>query len=308
VRLAYYSLARHEGGAHERQWINSIRSLRRHNQRLPVWLFVFNGLNDAILREADRWEVCLIDMGPYQDWMQAWHPHGAVLARYPVLHKFLVLGEASAPELSQVLYLDCDTHFFDDLEQLFVPPDQCDWCSREEIGSRLHADGYDARNIDEEAVARICAGERLRWIAPFNTGVCLLNNGVWDAFAELRSTYLDTVWRLMVGQELGAAGSADRDALRAAVAARAGQVDFARALPYPSENAWILEEVATWITLGHIPDLTQQLFTRQAVAQGFECVEALRNGAPPLAAHYFSSLEGAFAQALAEMGARSSGL
>jgi hypothetical protein len=300
LQLIYYSLARSEDGGHDKQWIESVRSLRRYNPRQPVWLFVFNGLSYELAREADAREVSVIDMGSYHDWMQAWHPHGLVFARYPVLHKFLVLGEVSAPQLTQALFLDCDTYFFDDPARLFVPPNQCDWCAREEIGTRLHADGLDPANVDERRVGEIYASQRLNWVAPFNSGICLLNNGVWNSFAQLRPTFLDTVWRLLVGRELWSPDTGDYDGLRAAVMSQARERDFVRALPYPSENHWILEEIATWITLGHMPDLVQHVFTRQAVAQGSECIDDLRRGARPLAAHYFSSLEDDFFQALAE--------
>ena len=299
MRLAYYSLARSEDRRYERQWIRSVRSLRRHNTQLPVWLFLFNGVTDGIAREADACEVSLIDMGSHQDWMQSWHPYGWVLARYPVLHKFLVLGEVAAPWLAQALFLDCDTYFFDDPARLFVPPDQCDWCAREELGTRLHADGRDARNVDEDLFGQICALQRLRWIAPFNTGVCQLNNGVWNSFTELRGVFLDTVWRLLVGRELRAFDG-ERDQLRAAVLSLASERDYARALYYPSENDWILEEIATWVTLGHMPHLAQQVFTRQAVSQGWECLDDLRQGVLPVAAHYFSSLQDEFSKALAD--------
>ncbi|MBV9197288.1 MAG: hypothetical protein JO168_24395 [Solirubrobacterales bacterium] len=42
------------------------------------------------------------------------------------------------------------------------------------------------------------------------------------------------------------------------------------ALPYPSGNGWILEQVATWLVLGPVPDITHGLLSRADVVQGSE--------------------------------------
>ncbi len=288
VRLIYYSLARAENSQYDQQWIQSIRSLRSYNRRIPVCLFVFNGVSAAIEREAERWRVMLLPLGDYRDWLQGYHPRGQILAMYPTLHKFLVLSEADTTGLRQALYLDCDTFFFDDPELLFEQPDPCHWCAREEAGSRLSPLGYDPSNINEELIARIASAEGLRWVGPFNSGVCLLNNDIWRTFRQLRSTFFDVVWQLLVGQEYWRTSAPEHSELRDAVMHHAAAYDIARAFPYPSSNSWILEEMALWLTMGHIRDLSQRMFERNSVAQGYECVEAMQNGRRPIVAHYFS--------------------
>jgi hypothetical protein len=303
VRLIYYSLARAENSDYDSQWIQSIRSLRLHNRRISVCLFVFNGVSEALQREAERWHVTLIQLGTYRDWLQGYHPRGWLLALYPALHKFLVLSEADTTGLSQALFLDCDTFFFDDPEILFESPVGCHWCARESPTSRLSPWGYDPSNIDEELIEQIVSTEGLRWVSPFNMGVCLLSNGIWETFRQLRGTYLDTVWRLTVGRHCWNREAPDDGEIRHAVIREATAYDIARALPYPSSNYWILDEIALWLTLGHIHNLSQRMFSRDWVVQGDEFLEAMQTGQQFVVAHYFSSLRKEFFDQLALLGA-----
>jgi hypothetical protein len=298
VRLIYYSLAQPEvlstASEYELQWIQSIRSLRSYNTAIPVTLFVFNSISESVQQEAEAQRVMMISLGGYREWLERYHPHGAALALYPTLHKFLALTEADTTGLTQALYVDCDTFFYSDPELLFESSDQVHWCAREELRSRLCPMGYDPTNIDEDLIEEILATEGLRWVAPFNSGVCLLNNGIWNTFRKLRSTFLDVVWRLLVGRHCwgGDAGS-DRQ-IRDAVLEGATPGDIVRAIPYPSHNGWILEEIALWLTLAHVPNLEQGIFAHSAVLQGYECIEAQKTGRQPIVAHYFTSLQEEF--------------
>ncbi len=47
MRLIYYSLAYSGGSVCEHQWIQSIRSLRRYNPTIPVFLFLYTGASDG---------------------------------------------------------------------------------------------------------------------------------------------------------------------------------------------------------------------------------------------------------------------
>jgi hypothetical protein len=294
VRLIYYSLARNRSGEYEHQWMQSIRSLRSYNRVIPVCLFAFNGVSEAIRREAERQRVMLLPLGGYGDWSQVYHPYGRILAMYPGLAKFLALSEADTTGLSQALYLDCDTFFFDDPEKLFELTAPCHWCAREAPTSRLSPHGYDPSNIDEGLMERIVSTEGLRWVAPFNTGVCLLNHGIWETIRQLRDTFFDTMWRLLVGRHCWGGEAPVDSEIRSAVRMEAKAHDVARALPYPSGNFWILDEFALWLTLGHIGNLAQRIWTRDSVVQGDEFVEALECGRRPVVAHYFSSLQREF--------------
>jgi hypothetical protein len=268
-----------------------------YNATIPVTIFVFNGMSDLVRQEAETHRVNVLSLGSYRAWLERYHPHGGVLALYPTLHKFLALAEADTNGLSQALYMDCDTFFYTDPEPLFDIPGPVHWCAREELRSRLCPFGYDPANIDEDRIASILAAEGLRWVAPFNSGVCLLNNGIWHTFLKLRCTFLDVVWRLLVGRHcLGDAADNSDQRLRQAVRQAASPQDIQRALPYPSTNDWILEEIALWLTLAHVPNLEQGIFARSAVLQGYECIEAQESGWRPIVAHYFSSLQETFFQ------------
>jgi hypothetical protein len=294
VRLVYYSLARPASYEYEVQWTQSIRSLRLYNRRIPVYLFVFNGVSRAIQREAERRQVVLVPLGDYRNWLQRRHQHGSILAMYPTLHKFVVLSEANTRGISQALYLDCDTFFFGDPEILFESSSPAHWRAREAPTSRLCPGGYDPSNINEQLIERIVADEGLRWVFPFNSGVCVLNNGIWNTLKQLKSTFFDVVWRLLIGRHSSAGGAAEDRDIRRAVVQIAKNYDLNRALPYPSSNHWILEEIALWLTLGHIRNFSQEVLTRDHAVQGEEFVEAIRTGRRPVVAHYFSSLQEKF--------------
>ena len=132
TRLVYYSLAIMPFGSREAQWIQSIRSLRRYNRDIPVQLFLFNGAPAAIIREAHRQRVEVFELGDYAQYLDGLSVHGSLLAQYPTFHKFLVLRHSPARAANHILYLDCDTFFFGDVETLFRRYGSFDWCAREE--------------------------------------------------------------------------------------------------------------------------------------------------------------------------------
>ena len=134
---------------------SSIRSLRSYNAAIPVTLFVFNGISETVHQEAEAQRVMVIPLGGYREWLERYHPHGAALALYPTLHKFLALTEADTTGLTQALYVDCDTFFYSDPELLFESCDRVHWCAREELRSRLCPMGYDPTNIDEDLIEEI---------------------------------------------------------------------------------------------------------------------------------------------------------
>jgi hypothetical protein len=296
VRLIYYSLARLSSGDYDEQWVQSIRSLRKHNRHVRVCLFVFNGVSAQVQREAARCDVRLMPMGDYREWLQRHHPRGSILARYPALHKFLVLPEIDTTGVSQALFVDCDTFFFHDPELLFDTPIPCHWSAREEPSSRLSHYGYDPSGINEELLAAIASAEGLHWVAPFNTGICLQNHGIWRTFGQLRSTFLDLIWRLLVGLHTSGESDGHDPDIRNAVLDAATSYDLARALPYPSNNSWILDQVAMWLTFGHLHDFVLHLLPQDRVSQGPEFFDAVREGHRPIVAHYFSGNQAEFFQ------------
>lgn len=314
MQLIYYSVALTPDGKYGRQWIQSIRSLRARNPTIPVCLFVFNGISAEVAREADRQRVDVVLLGDYREWMaRRSHPHGALLAFYPTLHNLLVVAEKSMEGVSQALYVDCDTFFFKDPRLLFDLCTEGDWYAREMPGSRLSPHGRTG-NLDEDLVAQLANHEGLRVGAPFNTGVCLLNKKAWTTLARLEHFFLDYVWRLMVGMHrqeavvagkerrtptLRAATSNDVQRMRTLVLSAASTADLDRALPYPSDNWWVLNEIAWMFAVGRSNGLAQRQFTTAHVAQGDEFSRAIHDGTAPVMAHYFSHFETDFFRCIA---------
>lgn len=300
MRLVYYSLANAPDAGREEQWTQSIRSLRRYNRDIAVWLFLFNGATAELLHEAERQHVHIQYLGDYEEFFRRAHGRGAVLSLYPTFHKFLVLSHAPLHELSQLLYLDCDTFFFDNVDRLFEQYSSEHWYAREEPCSRRSYFSYDESHLDEDLLDHIARSEGLRHVPPFNSGVCLLNHGIWHEVERLRIPYLDMAWRLLCGCELnGHNGSLAHDPkVQQAVLSTVTDVDRVHALPYPSLNTWIIEQITLWLTLGHLPDFSLGTFERDDVPQGGEFHDALRSRRRCTLAHYYSNNEEDFFQAV----------
>lgn len=309
-RVIYYSVVSTDQDRCFRQWMQSIRSLRRHNSSIPVHLFHFNPVSSAFVKEADRYGVSIHTMGSYREWLSkrsASHSHE--LSSYPTLHNLLVSTELISLGASQVLYVDCDTFFFGDPANLFEQYGQYDWCAREMPGTRL-SDRGQTSNLDEEMVSRIAALEGLRMPTPYNTGVCLLSASMLDAIKTIERTFVDYAWRLMTGLHLSEfRGFEDVTFNLSALTAKSGWhlerlralhgnatygVGAERALPYPSDNWWILPEIAWLLALGCLPNLSEHVFDRSAVIQGDEFMLALESDELPVIAHYFSTFESDF--------------
>jgi hypothetical protein len=301
MRLVYYSLANFSYDSRERQWIQSIRSLRQYNRSIPVWLFLFNEATAELLNEAERQDVHVHVVGDYANFLEQAHPRGTVLALYPTFHKFLVLPNLVSnplspnlplPPLTQLLYLDCDTFFFDNVNLIFDRHTEHDLYAREEPFSQRSPYGYDPRHIDEKLLKEIARREGLRCVLPFNSGVCLLNHGVWHKLAAIRDAYLDFAWRLLCGrQEEVHDGSPHEVRVQRAVTEAMTDIDRSRALPYPSANYWIVEQIALWLALGGISDFSLGTIPAAEVAQGIEFEADLRSERRCILAHYFTGAE-----------------
>lgn len=292
MRLVYYSLANSPDGRLERQWIQSIRSLRQHNREVAVTLFLYNGASEALFDESNRFGVTVHCTGSYRESLERLHVQGSSLALLPTFHKFLSLQHASFQAVSQLLYVDCDTWFFGDVDLLFDRYSEADWYAREEPSSRLSRYGVDPRHIDEDALATLAGAEGARSIPPFNTGVCLMNHGAWRHLERLRVTYLDLAWRLLCGTQLGIGQRvADDPEMRSSVLGALTSTDRFRALPYPSTNIWIIDEIALWLALGRLNDFSLGIMSQADLTQGGEFAERDRGS---VLAHYFSTQEEQF--------------
>ncbi len=303
MRLVYYSLANFPDDSRERQWVQSIRSLRLYNRTIPVWLLLFNGASDEMLREAEQQSVQVCTLGDYEEFLRRAHPRGSVLSLYPTFHKFLSLENLPLQDLTQLLYLDCDTFFFGDVNRLFDLHAESDWYAREEPGSLRSQFGSNPKHVDEMLLQSIARSEKLCPIPPFNSGVCLLNHGIWRGLIGLGGVYLGLAWRLLCGRELGGHDYELHDPrIRPAVMDGMTDADRSNALPYPSANDWIIEQIALWLALGHLPQFSLGTLSSEHVPQGGEFEFALAPGHRCILAHYFSGAEREFFSAVAPIG------
>ena len=295
MRLVYYSLAGIPGESREQQWIQSIRSLRKHNRSIAVWLFLFDDASQELLREAGRQDVHVQHLGRYEEFLRPAHPRASILALYPTLHKFMVPSKLPLEAVTQLLYLDCDTYFFDDVSLLFDHYAEHDWYAREEPRSRRSPHAYDPKHVDELLLDYIARKEGLRPVKPFNSGVCLMNHGFWGRLEGMRESYLGFVWRLLCGRELrGNECGFDNPRVRPAVLEAINDSDCSNALPYPSANSWIVEQIALWLALGQFPNFSLGTFSPADVCQGGEFETMLASGRRCVLAHYFSGCEEEF--------------
>jgi hypothetical protein len=238
--------------------VKSIRSLRAHNSAIPVHLFYYDGLPGDVREEAIAQGVVTHDCGEYRSLFSNSSTRRSLLEDFPLLHKLrhgLVL-----PDASQILFVDCDTWFFDDPHELFRAYSTAHVYAREEVSTRQSHFGYDPSWIDEDRLAAIAAAEGLVSLPPLNTGVILMNRGVWREIAWRQDEFLDFVERLLDGR-----------------------------LDYPSSSRWVAEELATGLVLGKVRGLSLDLFSRRHVVQGSECTDHQDPSSTPVLAHYWTA-------------------
>lgn len=295
-RLVSYSLACVERRRHEHasQLQLSLSSLRASNASIPVVLFSHGPLAPEIAELCSRFGVMVSYQGDYRDRLGALSPRsGGAMARYPVLHKSLNFTELAAANARQVLCCDLDTIFFADVEVLFDRYAGPDVVAREEVHSGRSIHGADRAFIDEPLLEHVADHLRRAFVRPINLGIVLYNHGVVARLAALAPTFLDDAWRLMTGltirgfPNVDVAGN-DTFPWMAEVRLRATEADRQRALPFSSNNGWIVEEIAWWLALGSIPGLTFADFAACDVAQNGELLSMPRDRAPWALCHYYS--------------------
>lgn len=311
-RLVYYSLALPPGDPRPDlvwQFATSVGSLRIHNRDVPVGLFLYGAMPDDLARACSSYGVMVWDQGAYERRLAELCPAGwPALARYPLLHKFLNFSVLRGLACSEVLYIDCDTVFRDDVQVLFDRYSGADVVAREEVFSGRSPFGADQDFVDEPLLGRIAASERAAAIPPFNLGVVLFGNGSVHRLAGIEAVLVDYAWRFItwIGQHPANGVAARYGEFAGAEEARslAGPCDMARALPFPSCNRWILDEVALWLALGHVPGIRTADFHPSDVAQNGEFDRSDRAGAGWIVCHYYSQNMGRIAAWLSREGAR----
>jgi hypothetical protein len=289
----YYSLAADPSGVREWQLSRSVQSLRRYNPDVSVLLFLYGGARAELLDSADGAGVQIVPMGEFAEALGDIPPYWReALSTFPTLHKLLSLrGLPSAGSFSHFVYLDCDTYFFRDVADLAASYGRCDWYAREEPGTSRSHYGYDPSYLDEQALGAIARSQGLIQVPPYNTGVMVLRAELARTLVTLLDDFIWYAWRLLVGMCLWSPGLLGDEEVGHLVRSLSGPGDRRLALPYPSNNPWIIEEIATWLTLGRIPGLSHDMLRRPEVAQGEEY-----SGWPPglIVAHYYTNAQDRF--------------
>jgi hypothetical protein len=291
--LACYSLAPCGDGPYLEQLLRSVGSLRKHNVTIPVWVMVYGDLPEAAASWLKARDVQVRSLESYAECLRKLSPDWEALSSYPVLPKYLSVGELADVELSQLLHIDCDTYFFDDVAKLFDRYRDCEWYGREEVYSPC-SPYFDPAYIDSHALAELAKSERLREVPTLNMGVLMLNHGLHRKVAELLTVILDNVSRLMmwVGQH--------RDSYERLPFAAPHSSGRLPALQFPSSNLWILDEVAFWLALGKLPQLSSGFMAWQDFPQGQEFLATSRAKTTAIGCHYFSVNEALFSEWLDE--------
>lgn len=295
-RLVSYSLVGHEQrrAEHAYQLELSLSSLRASNTDMPVVLFSHGSLAPEIALLCQRFGVMVGEQGSYRARLAALSSRDAdAMALYPVLHKHLNFAELAAADVDQVLCCDLDTIFLGNVDGLFDRYAGPDVVAREEVYSGRSLHGADRAFIDESLLGHIARHLGRAGVPPFNLGVVLYNNGSVGRLARVMSTFIDDTWRLMTGLTVGGfpntevAGGVSFPWM-AAVRTHASHADRQRVLPFPSNNGWLVEEVAWWLTLGSVPSLTFADFSPQDVAQNGEVLSTPLDRSTWMLCHYYS--------------------
>ncbi len=299
-RLVHYSLSlspTRDCGHLLDQLDASLEGLRRHNRSIPVAVLV-HGPGDGRLTELGRRHRAeLVTRPDYGTLLAEIVPEAAPsLVHYPLLHKFWNFEVLAEIDPRSALYVDCDTLFFGDVERLFDGYGRAGHVvAREEPGSRRSHYGYDPTYLDEEALASLTAALGIRPIPPFNTGAVLLNELPWRSIASIGERSVEIAWRFLIDlvHRLDPT-AANRYGPSAAAADLRSRLDDLRpdlaldALPFPSPNHWILDEVSLWLALGQVPGLQVADFDRSDVVQNGELFAHRPDDVPAVLCHYYS--------------------
>jgi len=295
MRIVTYSLSSTDPAQtkdYHEQLFNSVQSLRAYNRSVAIHVFLYGEHTHAFIAELEREGVVVHQMGSYEAAVRLLKPRAfRTLVRYPVLHKWMNLHKLAPLEPSQILQIDCDTYFFDDVEILFDRYADCHYYGREEPSSRASHFGYDPHYLDEDKLFAIARREGATPVNPYNIGVSILNHGLWNEIAKRTAIFLNYAFRFVASMARNpeTRGSLWPELAEVVMIDLLEQPDVSD-LPFPSTNVWIIEQIALWLTLGHIPGLTHGHLSRAHVRQGDEADESETK----VVHHYFGMDKTAF--------------
>jgi hypothetical protein len=297
----FYSLAFNGSEAPLVQLARSLESLRTFDHDLPVFVFVFGEPPVRFAEVVQQLNARFQPLGDHRAYIARTEPErGELFSLDPKIHRWLVLDEPELKACERMLYIDSDTFFLSPPRRLFDGYRGADLFAREEPFSRRSVLGYKPSYLDEEAIAELRRCDGLTNVPPFNTGVCLFNRKMADAITMSVPRYFDYLFRFLSWfhhhPEPGALGE-DMSTARALHDRFLGPA-AEQALKYPSQNRWIVDQVALWLALGEFSDLRFADFAPSDVRQGGEALQLSPATRRPILCHYFGHNTGRFFELL----------
>jgi hypothetical protein len=287
----FYSLAFGGSEVAPVQLAHSLRSIRFFSPDLPVFVYLFGEAPAGFVDVLRKLNAEVRHLGEHRAYIARTQPERAeFFALDPKIHRWLVLDEPELKRCSRILYIDSDTFFFAPPSRLFERYRGADLYAREEPFSRRSILGYNPSYLDENAIAQLRQGDKLRPVPPFNTGVCLFTREMADSITSIVPAYFDYLFRFFAWFRLHP--DPRTPALTNAeqlVHDRFLRDAAAQALPYPSQNRWIVDQVALWLALGRFPEPEFADFAPSDVWQGGEFQQMSPSTPPPILCHYFGS-------------------
>ena len=283
----FYSLAFGASQIAPVQLVRSLKSLRILDRDIPVFVYLFGEPPPGFLEAVGQLKAEVRQLGDHRAHLAQTEPDRAELfALDPKLHRWLILEEPDLKASSRLLYIDSDTFFFAPPRMLFDRYRDADLYAREEPLCRRSVHGYNPSYLDEDAIAELGAREGLEPVPPFNTGVCLFTRDMADAISAIAPLYLDYLFRFLSWFNLHPVpGQPGVNSVEQAVFDRLLSPDAA--LPYPSKNRWIADQVALWLSLGKFPNLRFADFAPSDVWQGAEYEQMSPTTPLPILCHYY---------------------
>ena len=295
-RLVHYSISLADGEQRPEliaQLDASAGTLREHNPGIPAAVFLYGSLSADLAAVCRSHGLMVQEQGPYERRLAELCPAGwPALARYPLLHRFLNFRELAArrrdpgalPRLRHDL-----------LRRRRAPVRPLRGRRRRRARGGPHEPQPARRRprLRRRAAAGAARGRRGGGRDP---AVQPRRRPVRPRSSRDARGLRGAVRRLRVALR-PVDGAAPRDGAAAAFGEFLGAAEalalttpdaLARALPYPSTNRWILDEVALWMTLGHVPGLRVADFDRGDVAENGEFSAARPAGASWVLCHYYS--------------------
>lgn len=177
--------------------------------------------------------------------------------------------------------------FFSSASNLFDRYRDADLYAREEPFCRRSIHGYNPSCVDEDAIAELRVPEGLSAVPPFNTGVCLFTREMADAITMIVPRYFDYLFRFLTRFHLHPLPEAATVTGSTKMDDRFLRPAAGQALPYPSKNRWIVDQVALWLALGRFTSLRYDDLAPTHVWQGAEFQQMSAARPFPILCHYF---------------------